>query len=498
MEVKTACPHCCLLCNLHLQKGREIEGVSFKGPLCQKGILAWKITYHQKRLLKPMQKGRRGYKILSWEQAVTVLARKLKGVRKKVGVVVSGACTDEEILVVSSLARALKTKIYTRSYLPSQLSCKTVTPDEIEKCDAILMVGDPFDQFPVIAGKILKAKYERGIPLFSLSARAGPTSWFSQHFQPKPGTEALVLYLLAKMLLESGRHKKDSETIEKFDALKTLLSKTKTDELEALSGIKRLELEPLVATLARASRPLIILTPLYTPVQSWVSNLALLSGAGVLLLSGAPAGMLNAIGATVLGDEEFGVALVFREDPAIVNADFKAVFTTYQEEADLLLPVPVFTELAGNYTAMNGEKIGIQQVSEPPEGVRSIDSIVREIAEKMKVKLPEMEVKVSSKVAFKAEKPRATLPKTTEKFSLLVASQPTFFNPEWKILRPESEIIEICPSDAAKLGLKGSQRVIVRTERESLERSVIIAPSVREGTIYVPDFRISAASLEVR
>jgi anaerobic selenocysteine-containing dehydrogenase len=208
--------------------------------------------------------------------------------------------------------------------------------------------------------------------------------------------------------------------------------------------------------------------------------------------------MLNAIGATVLGDEEFGVALVFREDPAIVNADFKVVFTTYQEEADLLLPVPVFTELAGNYTALNGEKIGIQQVSEPPEGVRSIDSIVREIAEKMKVKLPEVEVKVSSKVAFKPGKPWAMLPKTIEKFFLLVASQPTFFNPEWKILRPEPEIIEICPSDAAKLGLKGSQRVIVKTERESLERSVIIAPSVREGTIYVPDFRISAASLEVR
>jgi anaerobic selenocysteine-containing dehydrogenase len=498
MEVKTVCPHCCLLCDLYLVKGREIKGVSFKGPLCPKGILAWKITYHRKRLLRPMQKGKRGYKNLTWEQAMAVLVRKVKAARKKVGVVVSGACTNEEIMAIASLARALGTGVHTRSLLSSELSCKLASPDEIERCDAILMLGDPFEQFPVIAGRVLKAKYERGIPIFSLSSRAGSTSWFSQLIQPKPGAESLVLCLLAKVLVESGRHKKDCEAIEGFDALKTLLSKIKAEELESLSGVRRMELEALAVTLSRASRPLILLTPTYTPVQAWVSNLALLSGASVLVLPGAPARMLEEVGARELGEEEFGVALVFREDPALVKADFKAVFTTYQEEADLLLPVPTFAELAAEYTRLDGEKASVQPASEPPEEVRKISLLVREIAEKMKLKLPEAQARPPSKIAFRSVKPRAILAERDEKYPFLVVSQPTCFNPEWKVLRVEPEIVEISPPDAERLGLKEPQRVTVRFGEGRLERVARIGPTVQEGTVYIPDFKVCTASLEVR
>jgi predicted molibdopterin-dependent oxidoreductase YjgC len=497
MEVKTVCPHCCLLCDLYLKKGREIEGVSFKGPLCPKGILSWKITYHRKRLLRPMQKGKRGYKSLTWEQATAVLVRKVKAARKKVGVVVSGACTDEEIVAIASLARALGTKVYTRSLLSTGLSCKLASSDEIEKCDAILMVGDPFEQFPVIAGRVLKAKYERGIPIFSLSSRAGPTSWFSQLIQPRPGTESVVLCLLAKMLVESGRHKKDCEAIEKFDTLKTLLSKIKAEELESLSGVRRMELEVLAAALSRASRPLILLAPTYVPVQAWVSNLALLSGASVLVLPGAPTKALEEVGARELGGEEFGVALVFREDPASVKANFKAVFTTYQEEADLLLPVPAFTELAANYTRLDGEKVVVQPASEPPEGVRGIDLLVRDFAKKMKVKLQEAQVQAPSKITFSPVKPQAILPERN-KFPFFVASLPTCFNPEWKVLRVQPEFVEISPPDAERLGLKESQRVVVGLGEEQQERVARVRPSVPEGTVYISDFKVCAASLEAR
>ena len=58
--------------------------------------------------------------------------------------------------------------------------------------------------------------------------------------------------------------------------------------------------------------------------------------------------------------------------------------------------------------------------------------------------------------------------------------------------------MEVSPSDAERIGLKESQQVVVRLRDERLERIVKIRPSVREGTVYISDFKVCAASLEVK
>jgi anaerobic selenocysteine-containing dehydrogenase len=147
---------------------------------------------------------------------------------------------------------------------------------------------------------------------------------------------------------------------------------------------------------------------------------------------------------------------------------------------------------------LDGEKATVQPASEAPEEVRGIDLLVRGIAEKMKVKLPEAQAQPLSKMAFRPVEPQAILPERDEKYPFLVVSQPTCFNPEWKVLRVQPEVVEISPPDAERLGLKESQRVTVRFREERLERVARIGPAVQEETVYIPDFKICTASLEVR
>jgi len=497
MEAKTVCTHCCLLCDLYLEKGREIEGVSFRNPLCPKGILAWRITYHKRRLLYPMRR-KGGYERISWERALAILSRKLKAARSKAALV-SGTCSGEEISAVSSFMRAVRGKLYT-SFPTLGLGGERAGLEEIERCDLIFALGEPFEQFPVLAGRVLRAKYERGVPLFNLSCRAGPTSWFSQLIQPKPGTESWVLLHLAKILIERGLYKKECEREEGFRKLKEFLAGVKEETFE-LSGVARSALEVPATALSRSARALILWTPGVSP--EWVSNLALLVGAKILVLPGAPnATLLQAAGAGPFEGEKVDVALIFREDPRKIDASFKVLFTTFEESgADLLLPVPAFTEMSATYTDMEGRSTTVPPISDPPPKVREIPDILQRLSEKIRPGISQTKGGPSSETSsgkgFKITQPQGP-PKTDERFPFAVVTQPTYFNPEWKILRPTPEFLELHPADAGKMGIKEGDRVVVKSAEGEVERVAKVRPSIPEGVLYVPDFKALVASLGVR
>jgi len=116
-EVKTICPYCGVGCGIYLGvRGDTIVGVRgdadnpvSKGRLCVKGRFGIaEFVHHPERLTAPMIRKDEELKKASWDEALDLVADKLKGYAPdEVGVVASAKCTNEENYVMQKLARAV-------------------------------------------------------------------------------------------------------------------------------------------------------------------------------------------------------------------------------------------------------------------------------------------------------------------------------------------------------------------------------------------------------
>ena len=90
MEIKhvpTICPYCGCGCGIYLVvKEGEIVGVEpwnehpvNEGKNCLKGKNAFEFLYDEERLKKPLIKENGGFREVSWEMALGIIADKLKG-----------------------------------------------------------------------------------------------------------------------------------------------------------------------------------------------------------------------------------------------------------------------------------------------------------------------------------------------------------------------------------------------------------------------------------
>ncbi|MEM2289583.1 MAG: molybdopterin-dependent oxidoreductase [Candidatus Hadarchaeales archaeon] len=501
MEVKTICPHCGLLCDLTLLKEREILG-TVPSPLCVKGLLAWTITYDQSRIYQPMMRKGRKHATIHWKEAVETMRRKIKN-KGALTFVVSGSCTEEELAWIYSLSNSLGAPMVTTDpVLSASIFCKQATISDLETADVIFILGELLEFHPVLAGQILRSKYERGTRLFCLSSRLGPSSWFSETLQPLPGGESLVLLHMAQMLIQQGTYKKEQEKIPGFPEFRSTLKALPPVDR---AGIKPLALSPVVDALAKAKKPLFVVTPSVTKTDNWketllsLSNLALLLDCGVLIVGGLEKG-LRKYGVEEYDGKRKKVAFIFRSDPRSVDADFKILFTPYfVEEADLLIPIPCFTELSGTLTDADGGTKKLNKISDPPQDVREVGSILSEVVEELRPSSPPPKKPLFE---FKEVKEKINVPRVSAGFPFLLYSQPTYFNFDWVKLKKLldrfldlKDSFELNPEDAERLGIKEGAEVMLRTEKEEFKRMALVRRSVPPGVIYLPDFKTCVAAV---
>jgi predicted molibdopterin-dependent oxidoreductase YjgC len=116
-EVKTTCPYCAVGCQVYLGiRGGEIvsvrgdkEGASNEGQLCVKGRFGvGDFVHHPDRLKTPLIKKNGKFVEASWEEALTLVADKLKTYKSdQVGVVSSARSTNEENYLMQKFGRAV-------------------------------------------------------------------------------------------------------------------------------------------------------------------------------------------------------------------------------------------------------------------------------------------------------------------------------------------------------------------------------------------------------
>ena len=115
--VKTICPYCGVGCQLILEiKNNRImqavpdrDGPANHGQACVKGHFGIPDFVHSPdRLTKPLIKQDNGFKEASWEEALTLVAEKLKQYQPdEVAFIASAKCTNEDNYVMQKLARAV-------------------------------------------------------------------------------------------------------------------------------------------------------------------------------------------------------------------------------------------------------------------------------------------------------------------------------------------------------------------------------------------------------
>lgn len=117
-SIKTTCPYCGVGCQLDLQvkEGKIIESLPRadndvnKGQACVKGRFGiQEYVHHPDRLTMPLIRQKDGkFAEASWDEAIDLIAGKLKGYKpEEMAVVSSAKCTNEDNYVVQKFTRAV-------------------------------------------------------------------------------------------------------------------------------------------------------------------------------------------------------------------------------------------------------------------------------------------------------------------------------------------------------------------------------------------------------
>ncbi|MCK9503835.1 MAG: formate dehydrogenase subunit alpha [Porticoccaceae bacterium] len=241
-SVITTCAYCGVGCGFKADfKGEQVvrmtpwkDGKANHGHACVKGRFAFGYTTHRDRITRPMIRGsiHDPWREVSWDEAVTYAATRLKAVQqqygvKSIGAISSSRCTNEEVWLVQKLVRtgfgnnnidtcARVCHSPTGYGLKQTLgeSAGTQTFDSVMLADVIVVMGaNPTEAHPVF-GSQLKRRLRQGAKLIVIDPRQielvnAPHVHADYHLPVRPGSNVAVLNAMAHTIVTEGLHNQD-------------------------------------------------------------------------------------------------------------------------------------------------------------------------------------------------------------------------------------------------------------------------------------------------
>ncbi|WP_194096902.1 formate dehydrogenase subunit alpha [Marivivens aquimaris] len=233
-SVITTCAYCGVGCSFKAEmKGDQLirmtpykHGKANRGHSCVKGRFAYGYATHQDRILSPMirESVDLPWQEVSWDEALTFAANKMRGLQEKygkksIGVITSSRCTNEETYLVQKLTRAVfgnnNTDTCARvchsptGYGLGQTygtSAGTQDFDSVEETDCALIIGaNPTDGHPVFASR-LKKRIRQGAKLIVIDPRRTDMVKSNHieadhHLPLRPGTNVAIVTALAHVIV---------------------------------------------------------------------------------------------------------------------------------------------------------------------------------------------------------------------------------------------------------------------------------------------------------
>jgi formate dehydrogenase major subunit len=230
-RTKTVCTYCGVGCSFDVwSKDRHILKIEpFDGPVngvstCIKGKFAWDHINSEDRLTKPLIRENGAFREASWEEALTLVARRLNEIKAangpdSIGLISSSKCTNEESFLMQKLARAVvgtnnvdNCSRYCQSPATAGLF-RTVgyggdsgSFTDIAAADLVLIVGsNTAESHPVLATRIKRAQKLHGLKLIVSDLRENEMARRADlYFHPQPGTDLIWLSAVTRYLIDNG------------------------------------------------------------------------------------------------------------------------------------------------------------------------------------------------------------------------------------------------------------------------------------------------------
>ena len=312
-NVLTTCPYCGCGCNFYLQVlDNKLIGILpckshpvSQGKLCIKGLNASDFVTSKDRLTKPLIKRNGKFTDISWDEALFLVAKKLKEYKESYGpdsiaVLSSAKCTNEENYLMMKFARAV---LGTNNVDHCARLCHASTVvglvqsfgsgamtnsiRELEDADCILVIGSNTpEQHPLIARYILRAK-EKGAKIIVADPRSITLVQFADyHLRHRPGTDVALFNGMMNVILNEGLEDKEfiKERTEGIEELKEVVKKYTPEYVEQITGVPKDILVDAARTYAKAERASIIYSMGITQHTTGVDNVR--SSANLAMLTG--------------------------------------------------------------------------------------------------------------------------------------------------------------------------------------------------------------------
>ncbi|WP_264176015.1 formate dehydrogenase subunit alpha [Effusibacillus dendaii] len=313
-RTKTVCTYCGVGCSFEIwTKGRHILKVEphAEAPVngistCVKGKFGWDFVNSEERLTKPLI--RKGDKFVeaTWDEALSLVARKLTEMKEQhgpdsIGYISSSKCSNEENYLMQKLARAVtgtnnvdNCSRYCQSPATSGLM-RTVgyggdsgTVHDIAAADLVLIVGaNAAESHPVLATRIKRAHKLYGQKLVVADLRKNEMAERADLFlHPEQGTDLIWLSAVTKYIIDQGWEDKQflCDRVNGFDEYAESLSKFTLDYAAEKTGISKDDLIKL-AEMIHVANSVCILWAMGvtqhlggTDTSTAISNLLLVTG----------------------------------------------------------------------------------------------------------------------------------------------------------------------------------------------------------------------------
>lgn len=275
-SIVTTCAYCGVGCSFKAEmKGNDVVrmvpykgGDANHGHSCVKGRFAFGYATHKDRVRSPMIRDSidQPWQEVSWEQAISFAATRLKDVqakygRESIGGITSSRCTNEETYLVQKLVRAAFGNNNTDTcarvcHSPTGYGLKTTlgesagtqTFDSVMKADCIVVIGaNPTDAHPVFASQ-LRRRLRQGAELIVIDPRKidllkTPHMGKGMHLPLRPGTNVTIINALAHVVVTEGLEDKSfvsTRCDEKaYQAWRKFISESRhsPEALEEITGV---------------------------------------------------------------------------------------------------------------------------------------------------------------------------------------------------------------------------------------------------------------------
>ncbi|MDX6532139.1 MAG: formate dehydrogenase major subunit [Blastocatellia bacterium] len=229
-RTKTVCTYCGVGCSFdvwtrdrHILKVEPLEGPANGVSTCVKGKFAWDHINSTDRLTKPLIREGDSFREATWEEALSLVARRLTEIKAKngpdsIGLISSSKCTNEESYLMQKLARAV---VGTNNIDNCSRYCQSPATvglfrtvgyggdsgsiTDISQADLVLIVGsNTAESHPVIATRVKRAHKLHSQKLIVSDLRENEMARRADVFlHPRPGTDLIWLSAVTRYLIDN-------------------------------------------------------------------------------------------------------------------------------------------------------------------------------------------------------------------------------------------------------------------------------------------------------